>query len=100
MTGKNSSDASLLRTRTSTGLAAALWIHAISNALDGELSPQTRIRPVFARRWETTRRKPGSFSTPANKSRTKGRTIALTVYQHNGPAPVTARFIDTTLQRQ
>ena len=44
--------------------------------LVGALGPDTRIRPVFARRWETTRVNAASFSTSANRSRTKGRTIA------------------------
>src|SRR5216684_4941267 len=77
MTGTNSSAVSLLRTITINDRAAVFCSSEINRAFAEGLSPDTRIRPVFARRWEVTREKAGSFSTSANKSRTKGRTIAL-----------------------
>lgn len=53
----------------------------------------TQMRPVFARRWEVTREKPGNFSTSAKKSRTNDRTMLdhFISRKQSCPSPVEAR---------
>src|SRR5581483_6923678 len=62
---------------------------AISSALAAGVSPETRIRPAPVRRWGTARAKAGNFSTSANSSRTKGRSIQfiLAVCNDSAAAP-------------
>ena len=87
-TGTKSSIARLSLTTTISGRSAARCQSTSNSALAVGDSPETRILPVPSFRWEATRVKPGSDSTSAKSSRTKGSSMQNRFYQEmNGWRP-------------
>ena len=84
--GTKSSTARLSLTTTISGRSAARRHSTSSRALAVGESPETRILPVPSFRWEATRVKPGSNSTSAKSSRTKGSSMPYQFYQELGSA--------------
>src|ERR1700757_2079204 len=84
--GMYSSIARLSLTTTTSGRSAARRKSTSSRAFAVGKSPETRILPVPSFRWEATRPKPGSNSTSAKSSRTKGSSMPNRFYQEPGCA--------------